>query len=256
MRSTLILIFSIVLVFSSCKTKKQTTPQTHTSYNSLDWKGIYRGVLPCADCAGIQTEIKLYPDNTYLLSRSYLGKSIELLNDTGQIKWIKNGTAIQLISSSDSKAQMKFMLTENALISMDKDDKSLAGTTNKLTKESSSANLLNTHWKLISLLGNKLKEDTTSRIKPYLMLYENGSKANGYGGCNYFNGNFEKAEANKLFFSKMMNTLRACKHMQTELDFIGIFNQVSTYKIISDNLYFYNRDRIQLAQFKAEYLIK
>lgn len=37
--------------------------------------GVYQGVLPCSDCAGIETQLYLWPDSTYLLRRTYLGKS-------------------------------------------------------------------------------------------------------------------------------------------------------------------------------------
>ena len=42
--------------------------------NSLDWNGEYEGVLPCADCEGIKTELELKNDKTYELSEEYLGK--------------------------------------------------------------------------------------------------------------------------------------------------------------------------------------
>ena len=31
----------------------------HNSRNALDWAGTYEGVLPCADCPGIQTRLSL-----------------------------------------------------------------------------------------------------------------------------------------------------------------------------------------------------
>ena len=36
----------------------------HNSRNSLDWAGIYEGVLPCADCPGIQTRLTLSRDES------------------------------------------------------------------------------------------------------------------------------------------------------------------------------------------------
>jgi len=52
----------------------------HTSANSLDWAGVYRGVLPCADCPGIETTLRLATDSTYescrrSISRSRLSRS-------------------------------------------------------------------------------------------------------------------------------------------------------------------------------------
>ena len=39
----------------------------HNSRNSLDWVGIYEGVLPCADCPGIKTRLTLNYDGSYRL---------------------------------------------------------------------------------------------------------------------------------------------------------------------------------------------
>ena len=47
----------------------------HNAQNSLDWSGIYTGVLPCADCEGIETTIILKSDNTYLKTEKYLGEN-------------------------------------------------------------------------------------------------------------------------------------------------------------------------------------
>ena len=37
--------------------------------------GIYQGLLPCADCAGIQTTLYLFPDSTFEETMLYLGKT-------------------------------------------------------------------------------------------------------------------------------------------------------------------------------------
>jgi uncharacterized lipoprotein NlpE involved in copper resistance len=37
-------------------------PDMHTSQTSLDWDGSYAGVVPCADCAGIETFITINED--------------------------------------------------------------------------------------------------------------------------------------------------------------------------------------------------
>ena len=36
----------------------------HNSQNSLDWAGVYQGILPCADCEGFDTVITLNWDET------------------------------------------------------------------------------------------------------------------------------------------------------------------------------------------------
>lgn len=41
------------------------TPMGDTAETSLDWVGEYKGVFPCADCEGIETELEL---KAYILS--------------------------------------------------------------------------------------------------------------------------------------------------------------------------------------------
>lgn len=49
-------------------------PVGDNAENALDWNGEYEGVLPCADCEGIKTELELKNDKSYELSQEYLGK--------------------------------------------------------------------------------------------------------------------------------------------------------------------------------------
>ena len=47
-------------------------PDMHNAETSLDYRGTYRGVLPAADCPGIETTLTLKPDGTYSLHEEYL----------------------------------------------------------------------------------------------------------------------------------------------------------------------------------------
>ena len=78
------------------KTEKVETETTnpdpaHTSQNALDWEGVYQGTIPCADCEGIQTEIKLFGDKTYLKSAKYLGKDESIFTSKGSFTWSEDG---------------------------------------------------------------------------------------------------------------------------------------------------------------------
>jgi uncharacterized lipoprotein NlpE involved in copper resistance len=54
--------------------RTEVADPAHNSRNSLDWAGVYKGTLPCADCEGIQEEIRLNDDLTYEMVSTYLGK--------------------------------------------------------------------------------------------------------------------------------------------------------------------------------------
>ena len=100
--------------------------ETHTSRNSLDWEGVYTGVLPCDDCEGIDTSISLNKDQTYLLKQRYLGspekESKEIISE-GKFTWSENGNYITLEGSNIGSR--KFKVGENFLMPLDKNGKEI-----------------------------------------------------------------------------------------------------------------------------------
>jgi heat shock protein HslJ len=69
---------------------------SHTSQNSLDWAGVYEGVLPCADCPGIKTRLTLNRDGTYERVMQYLERQVAAETVRGIFTWQASGNAITL----------------------------------------------------------------------------------------------------------------------------------------------------------------
>lgn len=67
----------------------------HTSRNSLDWAGTYRGELPCTDCDAIDMEVTIDDDNTFMVKAVMKGKD-EIIEDSGIIRWENNDSHINL----------------------------------------------------------------------------------------------------------------------------------------------------------------
>ena len=72
-------------------------PDMHNAQNALDWNGTYQGLLPCASCEGIATELVLNNDGTYSLTEDYQGGK-EALKETvtGKFTWLPGGSVVQL----------------------------------------------------------------------------------------------------------------------------------------------------------------
>lgn len=101
MKNTLLLSLILMIGLVSCKPKdaasedatNQTADSTMTTppgYEnvSAELAGMYKGVLPCADCEGIETVLVLNTDNTYLLKITYLGKPDAAVTEkTGTMRW-------------------------------------------------------------------------------------------------------------------------------------------------------------------------
>jgi uncharacterized lipoprotein NlpE involved in copper resistance len=80
--SPLILTVIAVLAATGCVRPDAPNPDpAHVARNSLDWAGSYRGLLPCADCDGIETVVRLENDGTYRLQLKYRGRSDEVFTE-------------------------------------------------------------------------------------------------------------------------------------------------------------------------------
>lgn len=96
---------------------------THNSQNAIDWAGVYDGVLPCADCAGIKTSIKLNDDNTFSYTAEYLDKNTTV-QDTGKFMWHDNGSVVHLMGKD---LNAKYKVGENQIIQLDESGKIIEG---------------------------------------------------------------------------------------------------------------------------------
>ena len=125
-------VTAILLVgFNSCNNRSTSQMQenqicdnTHNAKNSLDWNGIYKGLIPCADCEGIDVQITLNTDETYQISYLYLGKSSSPFLSSGKFVWDENGSIITL--ESDSLGHY-YLVGENKLTQLDNDKKIIEG---------------------------------------------------------------------------------------------------------------------------------
>jgi putative lipoprotein len=106
--------FSLLLTLTMCQS---LAADRHTSENSLDWAGVYQGVVPCADCAGIETTLKLTTGRTYELSMTYLGKSATPISSAGPFEWRQDGRAIML-KTGDGTPRF-YRVEENRLRQLD-----------------------------------------------------------------------------------------------------------------------------------------
>ena len=104
----------------------ETPSISDNSQNALDWAGSYKGVIPCADCEGIETEIVLNQDLTYVKKTKYLGKGDgKIFEENGSFVWDKSGGSISLKTSTGGPSHYK--VGENQLIQLDMQGKPITG---------------------------------------------------------------------------------------------------------------------------------
>ncbi|HHP0491420.1 MULTISPECIES: copper resistance protein NlpE [Vibrio] len=96
----------------------------HNAQNSLDWNGIYKGKLPCADCAGIDTTLTINEDGTYTLVELYEGKEGNPIKSEGKFTWNESGNTITLV---DESGPNQYFVGENMLMKLDMNGEKATG---------------------------------------------------------------------------------------------------------------------------------
>ena len=126
----LISLFAFALISCTSKSgnqvdkdrEKAATDQSiidpYAAQESLDWTGIYEGTLPCADCEGIETEIELNKNYTYVATYTYIGKPDDekTFSYKGTFTWDGLGSTITLESETETS---QYRVAENELILLD-----------------------------------------------------------------------------------------------------------------------------------------
>jgi uncharacterized lipoprotein NlpE involved in copper resistance len=123
----MLLVFVAAFSFlglGACGSTGRAIDAAHNSRNSLDWAGIYKGVIPAASGPGIDVEIVLRNDETYSISYQYIDRGDEVYTETGTFKWNKAGTTVTL-DVKDMPSQ--YQVGENVLFQLDKKGKRITG---------------------------------------------------------------------------------------------------------------------------------
>lgn len=290
---TLVTLFFLVL--SCAKKDKNETTDTmvvdstevvvnddHNARNSLDYMGVYEGILPCADCEGIETILQLENDESYILNTIYLVKT-KHINKTkksnnevrGVYTWNDAGNTIVL--SGIENAPNQFFVGENYLIQLDMDGNKIEGDLAEkyvLQKKSDSGEIpppppppapdsikgnfipqktlfTFNKWKLVELNGEPVQNTSDSKKEMFIQL----NKENRYAafiGCNNMMGGFElKEDVMRIKFTKGASTMMACPDMTTEQEFAEMLEKVDNYSLNGNSLSFNRARMAPLARFEA-----
>ncbi|HRI46990.1 MAG TPA: copper resistance protein NlpE N-terminal domain-containing protein [Ignavibacteriaceae bacterium] len=255
------MLLSVFLILNGCGTSNMTSSSTskeninsHNAQNSLDWSGVYKGVVPCADCEGIETILILNKDLSYVLKTSYLGKENNPFIIEGNFIWNESSNKITL--SGIQNAPNSFFVGENLIYQLDMDGNRITGELSEnyaLRKELSGSDLeiSNKYYKLIELMGKPVIASEHQKKEIHIIFNSEGNRIHGFSGCNTFNGSYELKNINGISFSKVATTLMACPEMETEKQFHQILEMTDNYFFDGKYLQFNKAKMAPLAKFEV-----
>jgi copper homeostasis protein (lipoprotein) len=240
---------------TSTKTNSGDNSKSDNSKNSLDWSGVYTGILPCADCNGIQTTIKLNKDLTYELETFYLDKSTDILKSDGTFSWNQSGTVITLNDVEKNIIPSYYAVGENKLTQLDLKGNYITGKlSDKYILHKEVSMITEKYWKLIEINGKAIIPSDSWKKEPHMILKSTDNKINGNGGCNSFFGNYQLMEGNRIPFSKIGSTEMYCQDMDIEKQFFQGLEKADNYTMKNDTLSLNKARMATLAKFVAVYL--
>lgn len=251
------------IVFSSCNASRKiadsnesnTPTLADNSRNSVDWDGVYRGVLPCADCEGIQTEIILNQDLTYILKTKYLSKGDSVYQEKGSFTWNEEGSKISLGGLSDPNQANSYLVGENRLFRLDAAGNRIEGALREayILEKQEIRSIEDKYWALVSLKGEKVVKSENQEREAHFILDSKARRISGNGGCNIFNGSYYLEEGNKLSFSPLATTRMACFGVENEDQFFRSLEQVKGFSVDGDNLVLYNAGKVEVMRLGYRY---
>ncbi len=264
--------------------KNVVAPVSRSEKTSLNYIGTYKGILPCADCEGIETTITINENLTYSMTTKYIGKGEKVFQKKGTFLWNKSGNII--IFNSQKNAPYLYFVDENSLTQLDIFGKKITGSLASdyiLTKHKGLPNdieiksqtkttidlnnrmevtasiqkvnpaigkftLAETKWELKAINGKAISKKNK---KYFIKLNSKGGRFTAFVGCNSISGNYVMPTFDTLDFSEVVMTRMECKDMTLEDQFGAMLVKVKKYKLDKETLILLGERKKELAKFEA-----
>ncbi|HMP32138.1 MAG TPA: copper resistance protein NlpE N-terminal domain-containing protein [Saprospiraceae bacterium] len=203
-------LFLSLIACNNSKSKNLTEQvvDIHTSENALDWQGVYKGVLPCADCEGIETTLTLNDDKTYTLVSQYLGKEASI-TDTLQGTFAWEGSSIKLGEIPENSRPNIFKVEENGVRQLDIEGNIITGDLeqNYILSKLGNKTIEDKRWQLIELNGNVVDGNQETH---YIIFHSNEGRIESKANCNNIMSGYTITNQFQLQLGPIASTKMAC----------------------------------------------
>ena len=191
----------------------------HNSRNSLDWSGLYEGVVAGQDSPATRTRLTLGQDGSFEWSRRALVRGATPTTAKGRFDWQPDGNRIVLDAAGGAQ---RFAIGEGRVIVLESDDSrpDAAGAT--LVKlqpvppgaRTGLAEMLEDHrWTLTTATDadhQPLDVLFPAADSPFVFAFA-GSRLTVDGGCNGLRGSYRLGADDVLSLGPLASTMRACE---------------------------------------------
>jgi heat shock protein HslJ len=197
----------------------------HNSRNALDWAGTYAGALACADCRGVEAQLRLNRDETYELSIQYLERGKVPSQVRGRFTWQANGNAITL----DAQGGGRQVLVGEGRVALF-DAGAAAAWPQAAQRQLSRLNplaatelprALEAHrWSLawaVDAQGQPIAGLPAATAREIHFNF-GGGRFTIDGGCNRMMGSFQVDAEGTLRFGRMASTMMGCEPAAMKVD--------------------------------------
>ncbi|MCE1198555.1 MAG: copper resistance protein NlpE N-terminal domain-containing protein [Marinilabiliales bacterium] len=241
-------------------------PKGDNSRTSVDWPGRYKGMLPCADCQGMEIALTIKKDLSYYLQIVYKGKTDKPIVYKGNFVWDDAGGVIELKGAKPMEFFAKFKVGENMLWQLDRSGKMIGGklASNYILRKEveekivlpkvlsdNGTPLIGTKWIMVELRGKSIVKTSAWKELPFLQIAEDG-KFSGYAGCNRFTGLVDLKEMGPIRFRRTASTMMSCPDMQTEQVVVMVLRMTDNFSLKGNKLTLNQGRMAPLAVFMAE----
>lgn len=141
---------------------------------------------------------------------------------------------------------------QNGMLSLNIGRRAPLAVFKKVTMENQ---IVEKYWKLKTLDGKNVVMAENQEREIFFTLKSKDNKVTGFAGCNSISGEYTLEEGNRINFSYMATTLRACPDLDlNESELLNVFNSADNYTINGDILSLNVGRRAPLAVFEAVYM--
>lgn len=241
-------LFSLTcLVILSCGQAKTNSvaDEKKTSPKKIDSvkHGIWYGNLPCADCNGILTVLRLNKNGLFEIQSLYSGKSNEIVRTIGHWQPIDNGKIIELKSQDDSDNVMYYQISQNQIKLLDREKNTIKGDHDeRYVLQAETTGIKGYEWKLTTLRKREIKGNCNMSFSCF------EDRISGKSFCNSYSGEIHIDSGNTLKIGPVVSTKMACQDLDEESDYFTSLEETHAYDLSEDTLILLDKNNDEISR--------